>query len=313
MNNEIRLLDASLLTDSRKLREISYWLRVMNRPNGWHYDLDKIWILDQLEQAGIGAGATIVDAGAGQGDMQYLLASRGYNVISLDFSPRTRPARSVGVFNVVGKGDMEIAYQHPYMKFISYGANSSVRISNVLLKLANLKKLPQRVRRVWRDGRSWLFYLFERFARSHDRYGTVTYVRAPFHDVPLASGSVDAVISISAIEHADTDLFEQNIKELMRLLKPGAPLLLTTSATAAQRNTYHEKTAGWCFSLSALKAYFPDCDVRFDTESCENSLIASKVFLSRLDPYYYEDKETFCYQRRVTALPYLPVAVKLTK
>ena len=77
----IKFLPASLLKDRRKLMELTYWLRVMNRPNGWHYDLDHIWILNELEAAGLAKGATIIDAGAGQGIMQYLLAARGYNVI----------------------------------------------------------------------------------------------------------------------------------------------------------------------------------------------------------------------------------------
>jgi len=98
MKCEIQLLNASLLADEKTLEELSYWLGVMNRPNGWHYDLDHIWILSELEKAGIKPGATILDAGAGQGVLQYLLASRGYNVISLDFSPRRIPNRTVGIF-----------------------------------------------------------------------------------------------------------------------------------------------------------------------------------------------------------------------
>ena len=66
MTAELTLLDASLLNDSDKLAEISHWLKVMNRPNGWHYDLDHIWILRELEAAGILPGSTILDAGAGE-------------------------------------------------------------------------------------------------------------------------------------------------------------------------------------------------------------------------------------------------------
>lgn len=312
MNNEIKLLNASLLDDRKKLKEISYWLKVMNRPNGWHYDLDQIWILKELEKAGILPGSTIVDAGAGQGMTQYLLAARGYNVISLDFSPRTKPSRSLGIFNVVGDGDSDIDYQHPYMKFISYGVNSSVGIVG-RLKIATLKKIPLLPQRIIRHAVSALFYLYERFARSHGSYGTITYLRAPFHEVPLASDSVDAVISISAIEHADISLFHENIKELTRLLKPGSPLLLTTSATTSDENNYHEKSSGWCFSLPALKTFFPGCEVNFDAENCARSLMESAIFTDRLDPYYYQDKDAFCYKKRIEALPYLPVAVKIVK
>jgi ubiquinone/menaquinone biosynthesis C-methylase UbiE len=312
MDNEIRLLDASLLDDKKKLKEISYWLKVMNRPNGWHYDLDEIWILNELEKAGILPGSTIVDAGAGQGVTQYLLAARGYNVISLDFSPRTKPGRSSGIFNINGEGDADIDYQHPYMRFMSYGGNLSASLIS-RLKFSSLKKIPLLPQRAVRVATSAWFYLFERFARRHDGYGTITYLRAPFHEVPLASESVDAVISISAIEHADIELFQDNIKELFRLLRPEAPLLLTTSATSSDENAYHEKTSGWCFSLAALQAFFPGSEVKFDAENCVRSLIGSEIFMDRLDPYYYQDKGAFCYKKRVAELPYLPVAVKIVK
>ena len=312
MDNEIRLLDASLLDDIEKLNEISYWLKVMNRPNGWHYDLDHIWILNELKKTNTLPGSTIVDAGAGQGIMQYLLAARGYNVISLDFSPRTRPGHSLGIFNIVGDGNADIDYQHPYMKFISYGVNSSANIVS-RLKIANLQKIPLLPRRTLKHATSMLLYMFERFARKHGGYGTITYLRAPFHDVPLPSEYADAVISVSAIEHADINLFHQNIKELSRLLKPRAPLLLTTSATTSDKNTYHEKTSGWCFSLSALKVFFPGCKIIFDAKYCARSLIESEIFIDRLDSYYYQDKDTFCYKKRLEALPYLPVAVKIVK
>ena len=40
-------------------------VEVLNRPNGWHYDLDHIWILRSLESIDLPKGATILDAGAG--------------------------------------------------------------------------------------------------------------------------------------------------------------------------------------------------------------------------------------------------------
>jgi len=312
LNNEIRLLGADLYADKNKLKELSYWFRVLNRPNGWHYDLDHIWVLQELEKAGIMPGSTIVDAGAGQGVMQYLLAARGYNVISLDFSTRTIPGRTLGVFNVVGEGDADIAYQHPYLKFISYGDHSSAGWMGIF-RLAKLKKVLLLPGRMLRYANSVLFYLHERFTKNHGKYGKVTYLRAAFHEVPLDAASVDAVVSISAIEHADIKIFKDNIKELLRLLKPKAPLLLTTSATVSDETNYHEKTSGWCFSRSALEGYFPECEIKFDPDKCARSLMGSEVFIDRLDPYYYQDKDSFCYKKVVTELPYLPVAVKVVK
>ena len=312
MGNKIRLLDASLLSDKKKLREISYWLKVMNRPNGWHYDLDQIWILNELEKTGILPGSTILDAGAGQGVMQYILAARGYNIISFDFSPRTKPSHSLGIFQIEGEGDRNIDYHHPYMKFLSFGADSS-RSMIARLKAVTLRKIALLPQRAINYGLSFLFYTYERFVKNHEDYGTITYLRAPFHKAPLPSESVDALISISAIEHADISLFDENIKELLRLLKPGASLLLTTSASNTDEDTYHEKSSGWCFSLPSLKSFFPGCKVTFDAKTCARSLIESEVFKDRLDPYYYQDEKAFCYKKRIKSLPYLPVAVKMCK
>jgi ubiquinone/menaquinone biosynthesis C-methylase UbiE len=312
MTNEIKLLDALLLKDEKKLRELTRWLRVMNRPNGWHYDLDHIWILNQLEMSGIKPGSVIIDAGAGQGIMQYLLASRGYKVISLDFSPRNPPARSRGIFEVKGEGAAAIDYQHSYMKFINYGT-SQLGGWTKQLSLQKIRKLPELPGRFFRKSLSYFWYLNERFLGDHSNYCEIKFVRAPFHDIPLESEVADAVISVSAIEHADIELFDSNIKSLLRLLKPGAPMLLTTSATTEDKNTYDQKVSGWCFSRSALGAFFPDCKIDFNTESCISSLLNSQTFMSRLDPYYYQDSMSPFYKKKFTSFPYLPVSVKVIK
>lgn len=312
MINRIELLHASLLCDEGKLQELTRWLRAMDRPNGWHYDLDHIWTLHELATAGIKPGATIVDAGAGQGIMQYVLAARGYNVISLDFSPRTPPARTRGIFRIVGEGDAVITYKHSYMTFINYGTTPAEGLGK-RLTLRKLRKIPELPGRFFRTARSYFSHLRERFLRNHDQYGQITYVRAPFHDVPLESGSADAVISISAIEHADIQLFDSNIKSLLRLLKPGAPMLLTTSATPEQQSTYDRKVSGWCFSRSSLADYFPGSEIQFDAAACARSLLDSKTFMRRLDPYYYLDPQSPFYKKQFTRLPYLPVAIKIIK
>ena len=75
--NEIKLLSVKYLEDKTKLSEIDYWLKVMGRAQGWHYDMDIVWIISELEKAGIKKGATILDAGGGLGITQFILAARG--------------------------------------------------------------------------------------------------------------------------------------------------------------------------------------------------------------------------------------------
>ena len=40
------LLKPNLMNDSVTTDIIDYWLSLLNRPNGWHYKLDIIWILN---------------------------------------------------------------------------------------------------------------------------------------------------------------------------------------------------------------------------------------------------------------------------
>jgi ubiquinone/menaquinone biosynthesis C-methylase UbiE len=312
MNKIIKLLTTSLLDERKKLKELSYWLRVMNRPNGWHYDLDHIWILDELEKSGINKGSTIIDAGAGQGVMQYLLASRGYNVISLDFTSRNPPPRAHGIFTIIAEEKTEINYEHPYMKFISYGTDRSRSLLKKISiqKISKIFELPARC---FRLVHSYFYYFYERYFRNHENFGVITYVRAPFHDVPLESNFADAIISVSAIEHADIDLFLENINSLTRLLKPAAPLLLTTSATSKMDNHYDYQVEGWCFSRSSLVTYFPECDLDFNVSECKQSFFKSKTFHQRLDPYYYKNPKSPFFMRKFNDLPYLPVSIKLIK
>ena len=305
MKCEIQLLDASLLADEKTLEELSYWFGVMNRTNGWHYDLDHIWILSELEKAGIKPGATIVDAGAGQGVLQYLLASRGYNVISLDFSPRTIPNRALGIFSIKGDGSAAIDYWHSYMNVINYGGDKTAGLLRKF-SMERLKKIPAYI---IKNIHSRILWLKERFVANHEQYGHITYIRAPFHDIPLADAVADAVVSVSAIEHADIELFGDNIDSLTRLLKLTSPMLLTTSATKDENSSYNETVAGWCFSRKRIAELLPDCSIEFDGDACERSLLSSTKFISRVDPYYFQKGQLF-YARNFSTLPYLPLAIK---
>jgi len=305
MKCEVTLLDASLMADEKKLKELSYWFSVLNRPNGWHYDLDHIWILSELEKSGIKPGATIVDAGAGQGILQYLLASRGYNVVSLDFSPRIIPNRTLGIFTIKGDGSASIEYEHSYMNVINYGGSTTTRLFKKF-SLENLKKIPAYIiRNAW----SRLLWLKERFLVSHEQYGNIRYIRAPFHEVPLDNAVADAVVSVSAIEHADLELFRENIDSLAHLLKPGAPMLLTTSATKDEDSTYNDTVAGWSFSSKHISELLPDCSITFDGDACEQAMLNSSKFIERIDPYYFQKGQLF-YSKNFSSLPYLPLAIK---
>jgi ubiquinone/menaquinone biosynthesis C-methylase UbiE len=325
MSNSVKFLVADLLSDDEILREIDHWAKVMNRPQGWHYDLDVIWILRELEKAGIKKGDTVLDAGAGMGVMQFVLAARGYNVISLDFSNRVLPKLAEGIFNMEVLSEGSLDYVHDYMGFVDYGTGSE---SGEAVTKQTQRSFGAKLIDIIKKGPIFGFTLLKNNIstrrnkryneseknRDHSGFGKISFIRAAFHQIPLADKSVDAVISVSAIEHADKQLMELNLSELKRIVKDGKILLISTSATNKNEDIFHDKTRGWCFSKESLRQMASLNDLpEFGYEEAEKNILASKKWLSRIDTYYTGDPESDFYKRRPTDLAYLPVGIKLIK
>jgi ubiquinone/menaquinone biosynthesis C-methylase UbiE len=199
-----------------------------------------------------------------------------------------------------------IDYKHPYMGIINYGNNPLIARIN----LSNAFKIPSIL---ISSVKSKLVHLWERYIQKHDAYGSIKLLRASFHDIPIQSQSIDAIFSISAIEHAEIKLFDKNIKEFERIVKPGGIILITTSANNKEDSTYDDETSGICFSKNDLNKHFPDALVKFNYEADERSIIESKIFYSRIDSYYWRNKKSFFYKKRISKLPYMPVGIKIIK
>jgi ubiquinone/menaquinone biosynthesis C-methylase UbiE len=324
MSNSVQFLVPDLLNDQQKLNEIDHWAKVMNRPQGWHYDLDVIWILQELEKAGIKKGDTVMDAGAGMGVMQFVLAGRGYNVISLDFSARVLPKLAEGIFEMEIIGADSLDYKHDYMGFVDYGNSADAEEAPVVKQRSFLSRLVNLVKK----GPVFMMTLVKNYIKTnnnrqyneterkkdHSGYGKISFVRAAFHQIPMADMSVDALISVSAIEHADKQLMNENISEMKRVVKNGGVLLITTSAGNKKEDVFHEKTRGWCFSqeslrkMGSLNEFSP-----FEYEKSEKSILSSDKWFSRIDTYYTGDPESEFYRKQIKRLDYLPVGIKLVK
>lgn len=304
------LLSAGRLSNERLLDELSHWLNVMRRPQGWHYDLDEIWLIENIEAAALPTGARILDAGAGLGIMQYVLASRGYDVVSLDFGKREVPAESRGIFDVVAENQDGLRYRHSYQDTMSFQEAPTGRPLARTLSRIMSRHLYAKLRREFLH----LYCSGRERRRHHGDYGRISFVRAAFHDIPYPEGSFDAVVSLSALEHADRGLLAKNLSEMARVAKPGAPVLVTTSATDQEKDVFHEKSQGWCFSSGTIKEFAPDAAEEYGNyHERERSILTSALWLSRLDPYYYLDPSGDFYQKKTTQLPYLPLALSLRK
>ena len=80
---------------------------------------------------------------------------------------------------------------------------------------------------------------------------TADLARMP--DIP--DESMDAVVSISSLEHNELDRIPAVAAELERVLKPGGRMLITLSATGGA-DFYHQPSQGWVLSEATLRRVF---------------------------------------------------------
>ena len=315
-SSKVTLLSPAFLCDLKILKEITYWSHVMNRPQGWHYDMDETWMLKNIEKAKIPKGAIILDAGAGLGIMQYVLASRGYNVVSLDFGKRLIPEESLGIFDITLEEQGSLEYKHSYQESMSFVGNSNSfksRYKCFIEKLGRSNLILRLYYKIKRELSHFFYHTIEKM-RDHGCYGKITFVRAAFHEIPFDENYFDAVISVSALEHADIELLDKNISEMCRVAKSGAPVLISTSAIGEEKDFFDGKTQGWCFCSQTLLRFSDNSTLEYSKYSdVEREILTSPLWLSRLDPYYYCNPNGHFFKKKMAGLPYLPIGIHLGK
>ncbi len=290
MDNRIELLSVDIIKENRDLfRFMDYWKKVLNLEIGWHYDLDLVWILAQIEQMNLSPGAVIMDAGAGNGLMQFLLAARGYQVVSVDFSERDIPVLAAKILDVSETRHQNGIEPHRYHEFIDHKRAAGRRL---LSSLTRVFTDPARVIHGLASVlRPYFFYGFWRERLSGKRaHGTVNYVRADIADLSLFDDNIfDCVVSVSAIEHCDHEHIKKGIREFERVLKKGAEMVITTSA-AKNDDWYFKECEGWCFAFQSLKDLFglDECFQNYnDYDSIFKKLKEDKLLKSRISKIYF--------------------------
>jgi SAM-dependent methyltransferase len=73
--------------------------------------------------------------------------------------------------------------------------------------------------------------------------------------IDISDNSVDAVVAVSALEHNPPGELKLVVTELMRILKPGRPLLATLCAAQGE-DWFHKPSNGWCYSEASLRMAF---------------------------------------------------------
>ena len=247
--DRIEILSVSLLDDQRPLaQEMRQISEQLNITLGWHYLLDLTWAAQQLAVTG---GMRVMDAGAGQGLMQWWLANRGVEVLSVDRCSRADLGSQFRAWCTVQgsrPGDLDPIVQPQLREF-----------------------LPPR--------RPWYWHHWPRKLRNAlsgartsasmrpSGRGAVTIYNRELADMSdIADGSVDAVVSISALEHNELDVIRDIVEELMRVLKAGGRLIATVGA-ARDRDWFHKPSKGWCYTEATLRDAFdlrPDCPSNYD-------------------------------------------------
>lgn len=316
MDDIIELLDTSYLEEAGLLKEIDHWLAVFNWINGWHYDLDIIWTIKQLEQNNIRPGSTILDAGAGYGMTQFILASRGYNVISLDFTKRTFPREATGIFDIEIIDNDLGSYTSEYMDYMTYGKSKN-EFAHLLRSapkaLFHPVKVVRYINKINRKLRSHIINQNEK-KQKHDGYGKITFLRGTFNSIPLEDKSVDALISISAFEHNKYQDMLGSVIEFNRVLKDGGIMFITTSA-ARDKDWYQEASKGWSFTKGSLSNWFniPNKNIFFDYDTKYELIRNSKILDNRLADYYKSETNLTVPHGKLKNIEYIPLGIRKNK
>lgn len=316
MSDRIEVLSCDFFENYKEEMEVVERIRKYfgNPGIGWHYYLDLAWMVREIRR--LPEGSLILDAGAGTGLSQFILAELGYNVISADFANRTFSKqyrdRYGSVMHFINDQDqvydnrytrhLEKIYKSPVVKGKEYIAKSSGLVSRLISFFSAS------------SGENTLSIIEQnRFNPSYGMTSSSAVNRVLREDVKgncgrifiykcdlkdmsiLPDNFVDGVVSISALEHNDHEDFTKCMDEILRVTKPGGQLAITVSASQSE-DWFHEQSKGWCYSEATLKRLF-----RLPERVASNFSQKEEIFEKlrkennelhkRLAPFYYKSGE----------------------
>ncbi len=251
--DKIEILSVDLLDRYRPLvEELKDIARQLQLEFGWHYLLDLVWILSHLGDV---KGKVIMDAGAGTGVLQWVLAAHGATVLSVDRSSRAdlpwrfrRWTKVKGLrtsdlnsplkalWNSVHKG-RSLKSRLGFVKQVMGGFWRTARVTPLPRSELHESHTLSYRERVKGEGGVWIY--------NQDL--------SQLLDIP--DNSLDAVAALSALEHNPPERLPEVVRELMRVLKPGG-ILLATLGAASDLDWFHEPSQGWCYTETTLRRAF---------------------------------------------------------
>jgi ubiquinone/menaquinone biosynthesis C-methylase UbiE len=214
------------------LQEMKSLVQQLDVSRGWHYYMDLCWVARVLDPT---PGMRVLDAGAGNGIVQWWLAQRGAHVLSVDLNRRVHPGRPFEQWCAHSKWGDDPSYAG--LGFRSF--------------------LPPR--RFWSPS-EWTAKAEQLRQKLYPRAprfeGSVVFWDHDLRDLSrVESDSMDAIVSISALEHNDLDNLRTIVLELERVLKPGGKMAITVGG-ARDEDWFHEPSKGWCYTEKSLCEIF---------------------------------------------------------
>ena len=200
----------------------------------WSRDWEYPWV---LTRARLTPGARVLDCGAGNSPVAFVMASRGASVVAVD--------RDVVVASRLRYGLMVLGDWARGLlglpSLLAGGASSG----HVEMRRSGAASAPSASRRPL-PVRAWSFLRFNIVSRHRvafsriwkpDFWGPVSprllkqfhveYMHADLTHLPFPAASFDVVSCISVLEHMPPDTRTRGVTEMARVLKPGGQLLLT--------------------------------------------------------------------------------------
>lgn len=301
---KIEILSLKLFDNLKEeISIIEQFNKDLNASMGWHYYLDLAWIIKEI--ASLPKGSLILDAGAGSGLLQFILSYLGYNVISVDYSDRVFSARHMERYGDILHylNNQEQMFDNPYIRHLKsvYPVMGNRKFSGIGKILRLFKK--HKAHCMGLDAMATIeknkFIVSGNTVtniitdKAFNRRGRIFLYKCDIkHMGLLPDDFVDAVVSVSALEHNDHEDFNKCIDEILRVTKHSGRIAVTVSASQSD-DWFHKPSKGWCYSEASIKKLFRlsqtvSSNFHQKDELFEELRKEGNELHKRLAPFYYK-------------------------